>query len=87
MCGSVTYIPWSSDFFLNLQDYFWMNVVLEMLIHYLSNFAYSCLFNFYMKMFVNLARLERGKLNNTGAMRGHPCTLDTFIIRLDKEGI
>ena len=33
-----------------------------------------------MKMFVNEARLEMGLLFTQGARRGHPCTLDTFLV-------
>ena len=37
-----------------------------------------CLFD--MKIFVNVARLEIGQLFTQGARRGHPCTLDTFLV-------
>ena len=37
-----------------------MDVVLEILIHYLPIFAFSGLLKFDMKMFVNVARLEMG---------------------------
>ena len=35
---------------------------------------------FDMKIFVNVARLEIGQLFTQGARRGHPCTLDTFLV-------
>ena len=54
----------------------------------------SVLLKFDMKMFVNVARLEIGQLFThvlwthleigqlftQGARRGHPCTLDTFLV-------
>ena len=33
-----------------------------------------------MKLFVNEARLEIGQLFTEGARRGHPCTLETFLV-------
>ena len=33
-----------------------------------------------MKIFVNLARLEIGQLFTQGTRRGHPCTLDIFVV-------
>ena len=33
-----------------------------------------------MKIFVDVARLEIGQLFTKGARRGHPCTLDTFLV-------
>ena len=60
-----------------------MNVVLEILIHYLPIFAYSGLLKFDMKMFVNVASLEMGQVITQGVRWGHPCTLDTFLVRLD----
>ena len=36
-----------------------------------------------MKMFVNVARLEIGQLLTQGVRQGHPCTLDTFLVKYD----
>ena len=33
-----------------------------------------------MKVFVNIARLDIGQLFTESARRGHPCTLDTFLV-------
>ena len=38
------------------------------------------LLKFNMKIFVNVARLEIGQLFTPGTRRGHPCTLDTFLV-------
>ena len=46
-------------------------------------FAYNGLLKFDMKMFVNVVRLENGQLITEGVRQGHPCTLDTFLVRLD----
>ena len=46
-------------------------------------FANSGLLKFDMKMFVNVVRLENGQLITQGVRQGHPCTLDTFLVRLD----
>ena len=37
-----------------------------------------------MKIFVNVARLEIGQLFTQGTRRGHPCTLDIFLVYLCK---
>ena len=42
--------------------------------------AYSGLLTFNVKIFVNVARLEIGQLFTQGMRRGHPCTLDTFLV-------
>ena len=42
--------------------------------------AYSGVLNFDMKIFVTVARLEIGQLFSQGARRGHPYTLDTFLV-------
>ena len=42
--------------------------------------AYSDLLKFDMKLFVNVAWSEIGQLFTQGARRGHPCTLDTFLV-------
>ena len=34
-----------------------------------------------MKMFVNVAMLEIGQLFTEGTRLGHPCTLDTFLVK------
>ena len=36
-----------------------------------------------MKIFVNVARLEIGQLFTLDMRRGHPCTLDTFLVRYE----
>ena len=36
---------------------------------------------FDMKIFVNVARLEISQLFTQGPRRGHPCTLDTFLLQ------
>ena len=35
---------------------------------------------FDIKIFVNVARLDIGQLFTQSARRGHPCTLDTFLV-------
>ena len=42
--------------------------------------AYIGLLKFDMKMFVNIARLDIDQLFTQSARRGHPCTLDTFLV-------
>ena len=37
---------------------------------------------FDMKIFVNVARLEIGQLFTQGTRRGHPCTLNIFLVSL-----
>ena len=44
--------------------------------------AYSDLLKFDMKMFVNIARLDICQLFTQSVRRGHPCTLDTFLVFL-----
>ena len=46
-------------------------------------FAYSGLLKFDLKMFANVVRLENGQLITQGERQGHPCTLDTFLVRWD----
>ena len=41
---------------------------------------YSAVLKFDMKIFVKVARLEIGPLYSQGTRRGHPCTLDTFLV-------
>ena len=48
--------------------------------NHLPNFCLNVLLKFDVKRFVNLARLEIGQLFTQGARRGHPCTLDTFLV-------
>ena len=42
--------------------------------------ACSGLLKFDMKMFVTIARLDIGQLFTQISRRGHPCTLDTFLV-------
>ena len=61
-----------------------------MILSYLKNYlailnyfpfsAYSGLLKFDMKMFVNVARLDIGQLCTKSTRRGHPCTLDIFLV-------
>ena len=53
-----------------------------MILNHLPISAYSGVLKFDMKIFVNVARLEIGQLFTQGARRGHPCTLDTFLVIL-----
>ena len=46
-------------------------------------FANSGLLKFDMKRFMIVVRLENGQLITQGMGQGHPCTLDTFLVRLD----
>ena len=39
-----------------------------------------------MKMFVNIARLDIDQLFTQSARRGHPCTLDTFLVNEKQQG-
>ena len=48
--------------------------------NHLPIFAYSGVLKFDMKIFVKVARLEIGQLYTQGTRRGHPCTLDTFLV-------
>ena len=40
-----------------------------------------------MKIFVNVTRLEGGHLFTQGTRRGHPCTLDTFLVWIGKQPV
>ena len=51
-----------------------------MILNHLPISAYSGVLKFDMKIFVNVARLEIGQLFTQGARRGHPCTVDTFLV-------
>ena len=51
-----------------------------MILNHLPISAYSGVLKFDMKIFVNVSRLEIGQLFTQGARRGHPCTLDTFLV-------
>ena len=47
--------------------------------------CYSSLLKFDMKIFVNVEKLEIGQLFTQGARRGHPCTLDIFLVLLSMK--
>ena len=49
------------------------------ILNHLPVSAYSGV-KFDMKIFVNVARLEIGQLFSQGTRRGHPYTLDTFLV-------
>ena len=51
-----------------------------MILNYIPISAYSGLLKFEMKMFMNIAMLEICQLFTQGARRGHPCTLDIFLV-------
>ena len=51
-----------------------------MTLNHLPISAYSGVLKFDMKIFVNVVRLEIGQLFTQGTRRGHPCTLDTFLV-------
>ena len=51
-----------------------------MILNHLPVSAYSGVLKFDMKIFVNVPRLEIGQLFIHGMRRGHPCTLDTFLV-------
>ena len=51
-----------------------------MILNYLPIFACSGMLKFDMKIFVNVATLEIGQLFTQCARRGHPCTLDAFLV-------
>ena len=51
-----------------------------MILNHLPISAYSGVLKFDMKTFVNVARLEICQLFTQGMRRGHPCTLDTFLV-------
>ena len=51
-----------------------------MILNHLPISAYSGVLKFDMKIFVNVARLEIGQVFTEGMRRGHPCTLDTFLV-------
>ena len=52
----------------------------KVILNHLPISAYSGVLKFDMKIFVNEARLEIGKLFTQGVRRGHLCTLDTFLV-------
>ena len=71
VCRSVTYISW------------WFCLISVRLFSDCESLpisAYSGLLKFDMKMFVNIARLHIRQLFTQRARRGHPCTLDTFLV-------
>ena len=51
-----------------------------MILNHLPISAYSGVFKFDMKIFVNIARLEIGQLFTQGRRQGHRCSLDTFLV-------
>ena len=51
-----------------------------MILNSLPISAYSGLLKFDMKMFVNIARLDKRQLCTQSTRWGHPCTLDTFLV-------
>ena len=53
-----------------------------MILNHLPISAYSGVLKFDMKIFVNVARLEIGQLFTQEGRWGHPCTLDTFLVKL-----
>ena len=50
------------------------------ILNHLPISTYSGVLKFDMKIFVNVARLESGQLFTQGMRRGHPSTLDTFLV-------
>ena len=54
-----------------------------MILNHLPISAYSGVLKFDMKIFVHIAKLEIGQLFTKGPRRGHPCTLDTFLVLSD----
>ena len=50
------------------------------ILNHLPISAYSGLLKVDVKIFMNVARFEIGQLFTQGARRGHPCTLDTFLV-------
>ena len=53
-----------------------------MILNHLYISVYSGVLKCVMKIFVNVARLEICQLFTQGTSRGHPCTLDTFLVYL-----
>ena len=51
-----------------------------MILNHLPISAYSSVLKLDMKLFLNVARLKIGQLLTQGRRRGHPCTLDTFLV-------
>ena len=51
-----------------------------MILNHLPISEYSGVLKLDMKIFVNVARLEIGQLFTQSMRRGHPCTLDTFLV-------
>ena len=51
-----------------------------MILNHLPISAYKGMLKFDKEIFVNVARLEIGQLFTQGTRRGHPCTLDTFLV-------
>ena len=95
ICRSVTCILWYSDSALYFQYYLIdkphsLDIGSDMghwpvfhdlaILNQLPISAFSGLLKFDMKIFVNVARLEIGQLFTQGTRRGHPCTLDTFLV-------
>ena len=52
------------------------------ILNYLPIYAYSGLLKFDMKMIVNIAKLDISLFFTQSTRRGHPCTLDTFLVSL-----
>ena len=51
-----------------------------MILNHLPISAYSGVLKLDMKIFVNVPRVEIDQLFTQGTRRGHPCTLDTFLV-------
>ena len=47
--------------------------------------SYSGVLKFDMKIFVNVTRLVIGQLFTQGTRRGHPYTLDTFLVAICEQ--
>ena len=89
ICRSMAYILWYSDSALYFQYYLmnkphlWILVLIwaidpYFMIEILNHLPVSAKFD--TKICVNVARLEIGQLFTQATRRGHPCTLDTFLV-------